>query len=181
MARSRRTRLTILCEDLQHDYFVRHYFLDRGFRPHEIRIVRSSQGRGAGEQFVREHFPAEVQAYRQKASHQSVALVVVIDADTQSVAQRINSLNQALRQNGQAERQPNDRIALFVPKRNIETWIHYPLHSIVDEETVYPKLGKPSDCLPAVRMYVQTICPSGLPNEAPPSLHVACQELARIL
>lgn len=180
MARSRRTRLTILCEDLQQEVFVRHYFLQRGFDRREIRTEHAPQGRGAGEQFVRERFPLEVRDHRRRASYQSVALVVVIDADTQSVAQRINSLNQTLRQNGQAERQPDERIALFVPKRNIETWIHYPLHSMVDEETVYPKLGKQSDCIVVVRMYVQTICTSRLPDEAPPSLHAACQELARI-
>ena len=80
------------------------------------------------------------------------------------------------------KRQSNERIGIFVPKRNIETWIHYLMGVEVDEERdkPYPKLKKQGDCKPQVIQFAQD-CNQPPEQKAPPSLKTACTELQRIL
>lgn len=178
---ARGTRLVLLCEDLQQEVFARHYFMNRGFDRREIRSRIGLKGQGAGEQFVRENYPQEVKAYRSRSAYQAVCLAVVIDADVLTVSQRVGQLDQSLQATQQPRRQAGERIALFVPKRNIETWLHYLQGEVVDEVMVYSKLAQEGDCKDDVRRLARDICPAGLPSEAPPSLHAACEEVARIL
>jgi hypothetical protein len=107
--------------------------------------------------------------------------VAVIDADTDTVTQRLTELDLALADDGQQNRQPQEKIAVFIPKRNIETWIHYLMGEVVDEQTNYRKLPKESDCRPYVENLARNICLTGLSSDAPPSLQTACDELQRIL
>jgi len=81
-----------------------------------------------------------------------------------------------------AKRQSDEKIAIFVPKRNIETWISYlqDQTQTVDEETAYPKYKKESVCKPLVEKLAVNRSQS-LPENAPSSLKVACDELLRIL
>jgi len=174
-------QLVILCEDQQQEFFARHFFLSRGFPRQKIRVRKSPKGKGSGEQYVREHYPQEVEAYRSRSAYRSVGLAVVIDADTQTVEQRLVQLDSALEVDSQQRRQPEEKIAVFVPKRNIETWIHYLKGQTVDEETVYPRLSRERECKPYVQKLARDICASGLAEDAPPSLHTACDELQRIL
>ena len=52
----------------------------------------------------------------------------------------------------------------------------------VDETTAYSKFSDHErKCKSYVDKLVKTICPVGLPKDAPPSLHAACEELPRIL
>lgn len=174
--------LVLLCEDKQQEVFARHYFMCRGFQRHEIRPISSPLGKGAAEQYVREQYPREVRTYRSKSAHLSICLVVMIDADTAIVKHRLAQLDLALTEDGQQNRQPEEQIAVFVPKRNIETWIHYLMGERVDEETTYQKFTRNEGvCKPYVRKLASEICPVGLPADAPPSLHVACDELQRLL
>lgn len=177
----RGVQLVILCEDLQQAVFARHYFMQLGFQNHEIRINKSPTGKGAGEQYVREQFPGEVRTYRSKSTYLSICLVVVIDADTDTVKQRLSKLDLTLADDGQENRQPQEKIAVFIPKRNIETWIHYLMGEMVDEQTDYQKLPKEGDCKSYVEKLAHNICPAGLPADAPSSLQTACDELQRIL
>ena len=124
---------------------------------------------------MREQYPQEVRTYRSKSTYLSTLLAVVIDADTHTVEQRLAQLDTAL------TRQDDEKIAIFVPKRNIETWTHYLMGEAVDEETAYSKLAREGQCKPHIKRLVEEICPSGLPEDAPPSLHAACDELQRIL
>lgn len=181
MTTKRGSKLIILCEDLQQAVFARHFFLLRGFHRREIKIKRNPNGKGSGEQFVRTSYAREVRDYRRKSTYQSIVLVIIIDADKHTVKERLNQLDSALEENGQLKRQANEKIAIFVPKRNIETWIHYLMAESVDEEKAYRKLSRERECKPYIDQLVKTICPVGLPEDAPPSLHAACEELQRIL
>jgi len=175
-------RLVILCEDLQQEVFARQFFMSRGFLRHELDFKRSIRGKGSGEQYVRTRYVQEVKKFRQKSTYiRSIRLVVIIDADKHTVKERLNQLDSALEENGQPKRQPNEKMAIFVPKRNIETWIHYLMGESVDEERAYRKLSREGECKPYVDQLVKKICPTGLPEDAPPSLHAACEELQRIL
>lgn len=109
-------------------------------------------------------------------------LIVVIDADTQTVESRLKQLDNALTENEQQPRQPHEAIAIFIPKRNIETWIHHLQGETVDEEKVYAKFPKAeSVCKPDVENLANQCRQGNLEANAPPSLQTACGELQRIL
>jgi len=177
---NRQTQIVILCEDRQQEVFARKYFEARGIPRRKITPLVCPSGKQAGEQYVRERYATEVRTFRRK-QRENRALVVVIDADTQSVANRLKQLDQQLAIDNQPQRATNERIALFVPKRNIETWIAFASGKTVDEETIYHKLAQESDCVPHVQQRAAEICPKGLPENAPESLHHRCDELKRIL
>jgi len=174
----RRVQIVILCEDKQQEVFARHFLKKRGFMlDRNLRIEICPKG--AGEQFVRNRYPAEVKAYRSK-NYLSGMLVVFIDADKKTVEERLRQLDEALIEDSQQIRQPQEAIAIFIPKRNIETWIHYLQGETVDEETEYSKFNNESVCKPYVENLVNQ-CYQGLDENAPPSLQAACGELQRIL
>jgi hypothetical protein len=103
-----------------------------------MRIVKSPSGAGSAELWVRERFAIEVEAYRGRRA--KTKLIVVIDADTRSVQQRISQLDQALREAGAPPISNNEEgIARLVPRRNIETWILCLNDVQVDEDTDYKR------------------------------------------
>ena len=132
----RHAEIIILCEDRAHANVVLHHLKKRGFNYRQLRVVPRA-GSGSGAQFVLQRYAEEVRAYRSKANHLSLALITVIDADRQEV-QHIHHRLEGQLQNADIEnRKPGERIALLVPKRNIETWIVYLQGTSVDEESDY--------------------------------------------
>jgi hypothetical protein len=176
----RRVQIVLLCEDRQQEVFVRYLLNELGFSTRNIRTLVCPKGSQSGEQFVRESYPTEVKAYRSKASYLSIGLVVVIDADTRTLEERLNQLDDILKADSQKIRQINEAIAVFVPKRNIETWIHYLQGETVDEETEYSKFPRESACKPYIENFVNQFY-QGLDENAPLSLQAAYRELQRIL
>ena len=150
-----------------------------GINRRRIRVELAPQGLGAGEQYVREQYPTEVQSYRSQCQHLNIALVVIIDADQNSVSERHHQLDRSLTEHGLSKRGPEERIGLFVPRRNIETWIHYLQGKSVNEVDKYPKLSREGECKPFVADLAQNRH-QPLPVEAPASLRAACDELDRI-
>jgi len=71
--------IVLLCEDKQTDSFVRRFLKHRNFKYRDIRTVSLSAGSGSGEQRVREQYPRQLKAIRQR---KQAYLIVVIDADT---------------------------------------------------------------------------------------------------
>ncbi|AFY48125.1 hypothetical protein Nos7524_2282 [Nostoc sp. PCC 7524] len=174
----RRIQIVILCEDRQQEVFARYFLKQRGFTGN---IRTRFCPKGAGEQFVRESYAAEVKAFRSK-NYISGMLVVLIDADTKNVEDRLKQLNDALIKDLQKSRETDEAIAIFVPKRNIETWIHYLQGETVNEETVYAKFPhNESACKPDVENLADKCRQGSLDANAPPSLQAACGELQRIL
>ena len=118
----RRAQIVILCEDRQQELFARHFLKTRGFSG-LFRANICPLGSQSGEQYVRTQYPTEVKAYRQNRNRVSIGLVVFIDADTSTLQERLNQLAHALSEDSQQNRQSAEAIAIFIPKRNIETWI----------------------------------------------------------
>ena len=84
--------IIILCEDLMHGNFVRHYLLEKGVPPGKIiRINNCPAGKQSGAQYVLQNYPKEVSALRSK-HYISQGLVAVIDADTFTVEDRCVTL-----------------------------------------------------------------------------------------
>jgi hypothetical protein len=140
------------------------------------------KGSQSGEQYVRTQYPLEVKAYRQNRNRVSIGLVVLIDADTGTPQERLNQLAHIISEDSQQARQTVEAIAIFTPKRNIETWIHYLQGESVNEEDIYSKFqNNEASCKPHVERLVDQCRSQTLPNTAPESLQAACRELQRLL
>lgn len=170
----RQAKLILLCEDSQHEAFARRFLRQAGWHPRAIRVLKSPQGRGAGEQWVRARYPEELQQLRQR--HVAATLLVMVDADRSTVDARLASLTEACQQTGIDVRRNDDPVALFVPRRNIGTWIAYLGGEDVNERDEYPRLSRERDCAEPVRK-LKEMCDTGeLREPAPPSLVAACTE-----
>jgi hypothetical protein len=179
----RRVNIVIVCEDKQQEVFACHFLRKRGFvLDRNVRVEICPKG--AGEQFVREKYATEVNGYRTK-NYRLGMLIILIDADNGTVENRLKQLNNALIKGSQEPRKPNEAIAIFVPKRNIETWVHYVLTGeTVDEEREkpYPKFDRnEAICKPGVEKLATQCSQGNLDENAPPSLQAACSELQRLL
>lgn len=178
----RRVQIVILCEDKQQEVFALSFLKKRGFTNRLIRSKICPPGSQSGEQYVRTQYPVEVKAYRQKRNQVSIGLVVLIDADTGTLEARLNQLASVLAQDAQEKRRSHEAIAIFVPKRNIETWIHYLQGESVNEEDAYAKFEKnEAVCKTYVENLADRCYAQDLPEDAPRSLQAACRELQRLL
>lgn len=174
------TQVVILCEDRQQEVFARHFLESCGIDRRRLRVNVCPKGRMSGEQFVRDNYASEVRAHRSRASHLNVGLVVMTDADVKSAGEKHRELDGALVAAGELVRKTDERIAVFLPKRNIETWIYFLMGEDVNETDVYSKLKTEGGCkrlvadLAAKPQYRLT---DGVLS----SLRGACFELRRIL
>jgi hypothetical protein len=176
----RYTSVVVRCEDLQQRVFLYRLLIEKGIGRREIRIEHAPAGRGDAKRWVRRHHVTEVRALRCKP-HLTVALLTMLDADDRTVVDRKRELDEALTADGQDRRQPSERIAVLVPRRNIETWIHRLLGNLVNETDTYPRYrGRESRCHEAVREFVRR-CPAAMVPDDPPSLRDGCEELTRLL
>jgi hypothetical protein len=175
---SRNANVIILCEDRQHEAFARRFLVRAGYHRRRLRVQVSPKGRGSGEQFVRERFGEELGYYRNRQHRVQQVLVVLIDADKKTTADRIRQMERICSEGGVQPRQPNERVAVFVPARNIETWLAYLGGETVDEtrERPYPRLRHESDCQQHVNALHDMCARQTLRQPSPPSLDAACNE-----
>lgn len=174
------SRMIVLCEDRQHKTLIYRLLKALGFPRRRIRTETSPRADGAADQFVRERYADEVVLHRQVAARMNAGLVVMIDADENSVDDRYQELQQQLDDHDIDPRKPGEAICILVPKREVETWIYALEGEDVDENTKYPKLDREGDCEAAVQRLaemVRTQCPGGLIS----SLQKGCVELSNRL
>jgi hypothetical protein len=177
-------RFIVLGEDHAHVNFVRRWLLSEGISARQIRqkaVAADATGDG-GEKYVRQQFPTEVQSYRARANHQRIALIVVIDADLDTVAQRQRQLDETL---DESPRQPAERIAVVVPRRNIETWLTVLLDpsTAVDEGTDFKHRfrGRSAEaCASAGPRFAEFLRREPQPGDLP-SLTAVRPEIARLV
>jgi hypothetical protein len=173
---SRNVNVVILCEDPQHAAFAQRFLkcVGRGMRV--LRVEISPQGRGSGEQYVRERFARELAFFRERKHRVEQALIVIIDADLRTLADRIEQFKQAAIAGGQKPRSDDERVAYFIPARNIETWLAYLDGQNVNEKDSYPRLEHARECQRHVNI-LHDICKQGMLRQpSPPSLEAACKE-----
>ena len=177
----RYSQIIVLCEDSRQARFAYHFLTHCGVNEHRIRFNKAPVGRGAAEQFVRESYPEQVRLYRSKCHHLNIGLVVMLDADATSVTARQNELEATLAAASLTGRKADEKIGIFVPKRNIETWICYLEGIPVNEIDDY------SSCAASVKDWTISVArlaatrSQPLPADAPSSLQAACAELERVL
>jgi hypothetical protein len=178
----RRARITIVSEDLQHEVFVRNFLVELKFERRKIVVVTCPPGSRSGEQYVREQYPRQLRAHRGAVKYRQVALIIITDADNLTVEGRRQQLEGAVASAGSAPRADDEGVAIAIPRRNIETWIHYLMGQAVDETTAYRKLDRESKCRPAVDRLVELYRSNWqLPDDCPDSLRQGVEELNRIL
>ena len=183
---SREVQIVLLCEDRQHQVFVRRFLESTGRLTckgkHRLRVEKASQGRGAAEQFVRERFPRELAAYRSQRNRVSVALVVMLDGDAAGVDGRLAELDAACERQGIPIRRSDEDVFVFVPTWRIESWLAWlgsETETIDEERRDYPRLPRERDCQPHARALAAMCQNRQLRAPVPPSLDAACTEYGR--
>jgi len=173
---SRTVNVVILCEDSQHEAFARSFLKKANLGARIQRVEKNPRGRGSAEQFVREQYAKELLHYRNRKHRVQQALIVIIDADKRSIADRINQIEAEVVAAGGQRRQEKERVAIFVPARNIETWLAYLDGQEVNENDNYPRLPRPRHCRHQVDK-LHAMCQQGsLRPPSPLSLDAACKE-----
>jgi len=172
----RRVRIVLLCEDSQQEAFTRRFLEGMGWDTRELRVEKSPSAKGSAEQWVRERFPNELKVYRQRKPKAASGLIALIDADAKEVQDRIHEFKEVCQTKTVPFREDNEAVAIGVPKRNIETWIHYLNGRQVNETEAYEKLERQRFCQPAVTNLVKLCKTTGLAKDAPSSLAAACDE-----
>jgi|SRR6476661_3121313 len=183
--------VTILCEDIDQERLIREYLICRGLEEHKIKDYGNPKGRTVknNNALIVEHYPDIIKSYR-KRKYRNIAVVVMIDADEDSVSDKMRSLHKKLDEAAgnlnKDTRLPNEKVAIFVPARNIETWFYYIMEGQeCNEITKYKddnmsaeeriKLAKS-----AAKKLAREICPQGVDRITLPSLRYACTELQRL-
>ncbi len=161
-------KITVLCEDKQHETFIRRFLRKRNRKIYAV----PRTGAGAGDQFVRDNYPAQLDAVRKRGG----ILVVMIDGDENGIKQRQKQIDEACKQRGISPRKPRDKVAIFVPMRNIETWLAYLDGEDVNETDTYPRLERERQCRRHVDILYQMCIEEQLRAPAPASLEAACRE-----
>jgi hypothetical protein len=177
---SKPSRVVFIVEDEHQGRLIYRYLLKCGLGRHDIREQRSPSGRGSAENWVRKTFAMETNEYRRRQARAQSALIVVIDADTYTVQDRLNQLDQALKDHNEPTVDRGERIARLVPKRNVETWILCLNELDVNEIADYSRAKEDWNRL--IPQAAETLCQWTRPNAEPPrrsvdSLRLGVREL----
>lgn len=116
--------------------FVRSSLLGLGYDKREIRVECAPSGKGSGKKWVDGRFVKEVKAIRVKADQQ-LAVLAGTDVDELEIKGREKQLSDALIADGTGDRKVNERIAYWLPRWSIETWLKRLNGENVDETTRY--------------------------------------------
>lgn len=186
--------VTILCEDIDQERFIREYLICRGWSDRKIKNFGNVKGRIQNNNAsVLKHYPKLVNSYRRR-KYRNIAIVVMIDDDTETLHKRMRSLHTSLDETAgnlnQDPRLEGEKIAIFVPARNINTWFYYINHlgqdcdEICDEITDRKKSMSIKERIDlaksSAKILAEEICPHGVDRIGLPSLRYACTELQRL-
>ncbi len=165
MKLSKTHKYTVLCEDKLTHCYIRRFLLAQGISGRKI-FPLPLPADGCGEQYVRLQFPRYLQVLRSK-SFDSNVLVVAIDADKKTLQERKVQLNEACEAANVSVRTETDKMLVFIPKRNVETWIKYFDGETVDEEQDYAHYlnGHESDCYSAAESMSAQFSSGGFVSE----------------
>lgn len=180
-------QVTILAEDRRQARFVRAYLRKKqpDLPQRNIKDAPMASGFGSGAQRVIDRYAIEIKAYCIRQARKW--LIIVIDADKNTVQERLNELRRRLEQsddlrlrNFHAE---SEQIARLVPKWSIETWILNLNGEVVDENVPYKRQHRPWDDLirPAsIELCNWTGAKGDPPARCTPSLTHGVQEFRRL-
>ena len=171
-----RASLVIAVVEGKADRMLIYRYLKReGYEEGQIRVAQSPSGKVSAENWVRQMFVTQTQAYRSRQA--ATGLIVCVDADRLTVQDRLNQLDQTLKSSGKPIVGDDERIARLVPKRNIETWILCLNGQITDEETDYKNAAH--DWTKMNQAAATTLCRWVHSSRNPAELHRIAAERSR--
>ncbi|MBL7219742.1 MAG: hypothetical protein ISS69_06500 [Phycisphaerae bacterium] len=179
---SKASRITILCEDKLQDVFVSRFLKKCGVNNRVYTVIDYPEGKGSGEQHVREKYAKELKAFRTRPA--STVLIVIIDADKKTVQARHDQLDSQATSAGLPVRQDNEQIVHVIPKRHIETWLAYLDGNDVNETDKYKTKYQFTKCESNAHGLIDKLanhCRNQTElTDAPDSLVQVCREYDRI-
>lgn len=174
-------KYVILAEDNQTKCFIRFILRNNGVENRKMRFIPTPEG--CGEQFVRIHLVDEIKILRSTNYDRRKVLIAVTDADVNDVENRVRMLEDECISRGVDWRKNKELIAIFVPKRNIETWIHAYADGFdnIDETTDYRhNYGAEKKCRSYAIEMSEDLMADRLKNNNHSSLQYAQKEYDRI-
>jgi hypothetical protein len=180
MPKKKGVRITVLVEDEALERFACNVLAMFGVDRRKTYVDPYPVGRNA-KQWVAQQYPGKVQLFRRKAGEQ-VALLVGTDADEQTVQQRGNALAAALDQARLPRRADDERIALWIPKWHVETWILALLGQDVNENENYRHAAQGANVSEAAKGFVDRFhsFKQDAASAPLPSLRTAFEETQRL-
>jgi hypothetical protein len=175
--------IILLVEDVNQQNLLRRYLQRLGHSNRNIRVIPIPNGRGSGEQHVREMYASEVRELRARLARTRSCLVAMIDADTGPTQARRLQLERALRDAEESPVEDGEPIVNLVAKRNVETWVLCLTGEAVDEEPDYrhhPGVTPASITRAALTLYQWTRQHATVPAACVPSLRESLPEFHRI-
>lgn len=179
---SRRVQVVVLCEGFKDYRFAYKCLVTCGWRRDQITAEISPSGKRSAFTYVLERYPAEVRANR-NGKKKERALLVLIDADTRPEGGREVELGRRLATASVEPVQVGERIALWVPRRQLEAWVYFLTHGEADEETDYKREHqvREREYTPAAERFARLLkARAALPSKAIPSLKKAVVEFDRL-
>jgi hypothetical protein len=179
---NRRVHVVVLCEGRKDYQFAYKCLVACGWRWYQITANSAPSGKQSAFTYVLNHYSAEVHENR-KAKKKERALFVFIDADEEPEGGRERELAKRLDAARLKPRQAGERIALWVPRRQLETWVYFLTHGEADEETDYKGEHRIKDreYMPAAERFAKLLKERhSLPSKAVPSLKKALGEFERL-
>lgn len=171
----------ILCEDVQMRGFILSFLVAQGINSHKARVCNYPGGKGCGEAFVRRELPREVQILH-ATNYIRKVLIVCSDADTLPVDERLKLLSRDVEKEIKNWNRANEPILFWIPKRQIETWIHFLNGESVDETESFPHDGKTPETCKRVAGIFSEYCQGQIDIDCKdvPSLLTAKHEYERV-
>lgn len=172
--------IVLLCEDHRHAQFVNEFLRGKGRSAYRA-FPDGYKGWEAGgikpnQSFVLERSVQEVKNAR--TTRRRCALIAVVDGDTYGLIGRLKDINARLQSDGLNALRPEDRVAVVVPCRNIETWVHHfagnMANEVDDYEKLYPKRGYEADT--EAKAFAELVSD----GNSPPVLNLPALEAARL-
>ena len=175
----------IVCEDKQQDVFARRFLKLSKVERHDIYTRRCKNPKTVGDakDWIKTNLPAQLQGFRNyNAKNKSAGriLLVIADADNQTVKQRIKHVTSGCNPKPKS----SENVCFIIPKWAIETWIiHLRGESINESYRIQQKdrlKNNERACQPQVKKLKDMCDSNSLPANAPDSLRKACTEFQRI-
>ena len=179
MKLSDRYQYFILCEDVQMDSFINAFLKCNGIICRKRYTIPIPAGKGCGEAFVRHKLPTEIKMLHSK-NYNSIVVIACADADKLSVSNREKMLVDEVKKELPKWESKKEMLLIWIPKKEIETWIAFFKESVVDEEMEFKHSGHPVECVDEARKMYE-YCRGEVEYESIlPSLSRAKDEYCRV-
>lgn len=151
MKLSNQHQYTILCEDAQMRTFLVAFLKCQGINTHKISVVPIPAGVGCGEAHVRTGLTKELELLHRN-KHLRKTLLVCLDSDKYSYGERKQFLHKSYSDAFPGSDIDDEMMLIWIPKREIETWIAYFNGENVDEDMEFRHGGQPVSCKKVANM-----------------------------